>query len=106
MPRRIFASSTNGVLPTRSRIEWARLGGLVTDGSTCGCACGDLSFCTSPSGDGRYDSDLITVFNRCIQATEEADVVAVHVNVDEAAHPPLLIAQSFLDPRKFLLQVL
>src|SRR4051794_19142054 len=40
---------------------------------------------TSAAGDGGQDDDLVAVGNRCLEAAEEADVLVVDVDVDEAA---------------------
>src|SRR5262249_51049317 len=51
----------------------------------------------SASGDGRDYGQLVTVFDRRLQVAEEADVVAVQVEVDEAPDTAFFVAQPLLD---------
>ena len=54
--------------------------------------------CLAP-GDGRNDADFVAVFERRFLVLEEADVLFVDVNVDEAADVAGFIDQTFLDAR-------
>src|SRR5262245_18020773 len=57
------------------------------------------------TGDRRHDRDLIVRRDRGVEVLQEADVVAVYVDVDEAPHPPIGLAQTLLDARIAALHV-
>src|SRR5271155_4829104 len=58
----------------------------------------------STSRDRRDDADLITVLERRIAVFEEADVLLVDIDVDEAAHLAFFIHETFLDAGETRLQ--
>src|SRR5690242_6642231 len=51
----------------------------------------------SAASDGRDDRDFVAGLQVGLEAVEEADVLAVHVQVDEAAQGTLVVAQALAD---------
>src|SRR5262245_4447805 len=100
-PSRTCLISTSGVFP----ISWS------TDGETIGPASGAVgpekkrawATCEAmrsrlpPSRDRRNDRQLVTRLERCLQVLEEADVLAVDEDVDEALHLSRVVADAFAD---------
>ena len=56
------------------------------------------------SGDGGDDADFVAVLERRLAVFEEADVLLVDIDVDEAAHLALVIHEAFLDAGEARLQ--
>jgi hypothetical protein len=56
------------------------------------------------AGDGGDDTDLVAVFERRLAVLEEADVLLVDIDVDEAAHLAFFIHEAFLDAGEARLQ--
>ena len=52
------------------------------------------------SRDRRDDADFVAVFERRLAIFEEADVLLVHIDVDESAHLAFFIHEAFLDAGK------
>jgi hypothetical protein len=55
---------------------------------------------------GRGDDDLVAVLEGRIGATQETDVLAVDVDVDEAMGPALVVEDALTDGRKLAAEVL
>src|SRR5439155_8225864 len=58
------------------------------------------------SRDGGDDGHLVPVLERRLAAGQEADVLLVHVDVDEAAELPRLLDEPLPEPRELALEVL
>src|SRR5262245_5377407 len=101
-PSRTRRISTSGVLP----ISWS------TDGETSGpspgavgpakkraWASGDAMQAPrlASSRDGRHDGQLVAGLEGCLEVLEEADVLAVHEDVDEPLHLARLVADTLPD---------
>src|SRR4030095_12235789 len=100
-PSRTRVISTSGVFP----ISWR------TDGETIGPApgavgpekkrawatCEGMRSRLAPSRDRRHDRQLVARLERRLQVLEEADVLAVHEDVDEALHLARLVADALAD---------
>jgi len=56
------------------------------------------------AGDGGDDADFVAVLERRLAVFEEADVLLVDIDVDEAAHLALVIHEAFLDAGEARLQ--
>ena len=56
------------------------------------------------SRDRRDDADFVAVFERRLAVFEEADVLLVDIDVDEAAHLAFFIHEAFLDAGEARLQ--
>ena len=56
------------------------------------------------AGDGGDDADFVAVFERRRAVLEEADVLLVDIDVDEAAHLAFFIHEAFLDAGEARLQ--
>src|SRR5215471_5039364 len=59
----------------------------------------------APPGDGRHDRDLVALLERGLVAVEEADVLLVHVDVDEAADLPALLDDALAEPGKLAVEL-
>src|SRR6266852_3690164 len=59
-----------------------------------------------PSRDGGDDGDVIAGLEHRLVALEEADVLLVDIEVDEAAHLAALVHEALLEPGELLLQAL
>src|SRR5438552_1574021 len=58
----------------------------------------------APSGDGRNQENFIALAERITRASEEPDVLVVHVDVDEALRRPVGVRERLLDSRELVLQ--
>jgi len=56
------------------------------------------------AGDGGDDADFVAVLERRLAVFEEADVLLVDIDVDEAAHLAFFIHETFLDAGEARLQ--
>ena len=56
------------------------------------------------AGDGGDDADFVAIFERRLAVFEEADVLLVDIDVDEAAHLAFFIHETFLDAGEARLQ--
>ena len=59
-----------------------------------------VAACAGPAGDGRDHQHFVAVFEGILLIAQEADVFFVDVEVDEAAHLALFVAQVGLQRRK------
>src|SRR6266704_5310831 len=60
---------------------------------------------SAPSGYGRDDGHLVSRLELRLRALEEADVLLVDVEVDEAAHLAAFVLEALLDPGELLFEV-
>src|SRR6266581_4929926 len=58
----------------------------------------------APSGDGGDQEDFIALAERITRASEEPNVLIVHVDVDEALRRPVGVRERLLDSRELVLQ--
>src|SRR5579885_304817 len=84
--------SSSGVSPIRSITLAARATG------TC--------WRSAAAGDRRDDGNVVAILYRGVELVEEADVVAVEIDVDEPANLALVIPQPLPDPRMAPFQVI
>src|SRR5437868_12559421 len=104
-PSRTLRSSTSGVLPT----SWS------ADGTVSGPVAGDVGRASAaravdirglpPPGDRGYDRELVTGLERGVEVLQEADVLAVHEDVHEPPHLPVLVTDALLEPGVAALEV-
>src|SRR5688500_20324159 len=59
---------------------------------------------SAASGDGGHDGDDVGVLERGLLAFEEADVLLVDVDVDEAAELPAVVDEPLLEPGELALE--
>src|SRR5690348_4348191 len=90
-PAATARTSSSGVLPISSRTSCAR-------------ATGTISWLTA-AGDRRDDGDVVAILYLRVELIEEADVVAVQIDVDEAAQLALVVEQALAHPRMTLLEI-
>src|SRR6516225_8735167 len=95
--RLTFPISTIGVLPTRSRTDGAS-GVAGCERALSAVALG-MARGSAPAGDRGDDRDFVVARDRGLEVGEEADVVAVDVDVDEPPHSPVGLAEPVLDAR-------
>src|SRR5262245_63581149 len=62
--------------------------------------------CLAPACDGGDDRNVVALFEGGFEILQEANIVAVDVNIDEAAHFAGLVADPLLDTRKVLFQII
>src|SRR6187549_3350160 len=109
-PSRTLRISTSGVLPIRSSGDERRRGPSVGINGRASDAWADMttyraSPVLSPPGDGGHDRQLVARLERRLEVLQEADVLAVDEDVDEAADLPGLVADAVLHSRVALLEV-
>src|SRR5436853_1579017 len=63
-------------------------------------ACVYKDYGRSAASDGRDDRQLVAGLQARLKALQEADVLAVHVQVDEPADGTLVVAQTLADRRE------
>src|SRR5437867_191342 len=102
-PSRTWRISTSGVLPTSCRAEGAVSGPSAGDvGRARTARAGSIVQAPGalpPPGDRRDDRQLVARLERRVEVLEEADVLAVHEDVHEAPHLPVLVADALLQTR-------
>src|SRR5262245_42930479 len=98
MPSVIRLTSSSGVLPMRSRIDSTFAGAVGSAGTRRkredGTAMEKLECESSAAGDGGHDGNVVAFLQGGLQVLQESDVVAVDVDVDEAAHFARLVADA------------
>src|SRR4026208_1243623 len=83
--------SKSGVLPMRSRIDSTLPGASAFAGTRRKLGEVRAIFAThlarlATAGDGGHDRNIVAFLQRGVEILQEANIVAVHINVDEAAH--------------------
>src|SRR5262245_49518278 len=107
-PSRTARISTSGVLPISSTTERATNGPEAGPAGTAHRTCAAallMSRRSATAGDRRHDRQLVTGLHRSRDLLEEADVLAVHEDVDEPPHLPRLVADAVLDAGILLVEV-
>src|SRR5436190_5794062 len=99
---------TSGVLPTRSRTLGVRPGVEACSVPPVAVAPDDMELGLGfhPAGDCRDDRDLVAFLHRGVETREEANVLAVHVEVDETAHFAGVVADALFQAGMPALDVL
>src|SRR5437867_1592953 len=83
--------SSSGVLPIRSRTLWALATGTVSRSAS--------------AGNRWNDGDVVAILDLGVELIKEPDVVAVEVDVDEAAQVALAVEQPLAHPGMARFQV-
>src|SRR5581483_5489295 len=84
--------SSSGVLP-------------ISSSTLCARAVGTYS-CSAAAGDSWDDGKVVAILDLRVELVEEADVVAVDVDVDEAAQFAFVVQQALADSRVAPFEVL